>query len=256
MTNPITGARYFLRGLCLLNRPRVRRYVIIPLLINITLFVIGLIVATRYFNIFVDWAMGELPAWLTWLSWILWPIFTLLCFLVVFFSFSIVANLIGAPFNGFLAQAVEIHITGNKPCGTDRGLLAEIRIALTNELKKILYYLLWAVPLAIISLIFAFIMPLFSPVTPFIWLLFGAWIMSIEYADYPMGNHGISFVEIRRKLSQKRLLTLGYGGTTLLATLIPVFNFLVMPAAVAGATAMWVEEYLKQDSKTSLPEAH
>ena len=49
--------------------------------------------------------------------------------------------------------------------------------------------------------------------------------------------------EILAHLREKRLLALGFGAATLLMTLIPFVNFLVMPAAVAGATAMWVHEW-------------
>ena len=38
------------------------------------------------------------------------------------------------------------------------------------------------------------------------------------------------------------MLSLGFGGAVMLATLIPLFNFLVMPVAVAGATALRVEQ--------------
>ena len=35
ISNPVTGAGYFFRGLSLINKPGVRRFVIVPLLINI-----------------------------------------------------------------------------------------------------------------------------------------------------------------------------------------------------------------------------
>ena len=37
------------------------------------------------------------------------------------------------------------------------------------------------------------------------------------------------------------LLALGFGGAVMVATAIPLVNFLVIPAAVAGATVLWVE---------------
>jgi CysZ protein len=38
------------------------------------------------------------------------------------------------------------------------------------------------------------------------------------------------------------MLSLGFGGAVMLATLIPLFNFLVMPVSVAAATALRVEQ--------------
>ena len=49
-------------------------------------------------------------------------------------------------------------------------------------------------------------------------------------------DHGIGFAEQRRRLAAQRINTLSFGAATLVATLIPGINFLVMPAAVAGAT--------------------
>ena len=57
-----------------------------------------------------------------------------------------------------------------------------------------------------------------------------------------MANHLLHFSEQRRRLRQRRLLSLGFGGSSLLMTMIPLLNFLAMPASVAGATAMWVAE--------------
>ncbi len=234
--NPALGASYFVRGLKLITRPRVRRFVVIPLLIN-TLIFGGLIwLASDYFGQFIDWMTPTLPDWLMWLTWLLWVVFGLMAIIVIFFTFSILANLVGAPFNGYLAAAVERHLTGREPPGSDRPFLQEVTLALLGELKKIGYFILWAIPLFILNFV-----PVINLAAPFLWALFGAWMLSLEYLDYPLGNHGLTFPEIRRRLREQRFLSLGFGGAVMLATLIPVFNFLIMPVAVAGATALRVE---------------
>ena len=112
ISNPVTGAGYFFRGLSLLNKPGVRRFVIIPLLINILIFA-GLIwLSADKFGGFIDWMTPTLPDWLLWLTWLLWLIFGLVAFIVLFFGFSILANLIGAPFNSYLSAAIEKYLTG------------------------------------------------------------------------------------------------------------------------------------------------
>ena len=58
-----------------------------------------------------------------------------------------------------------------------------------------------------------------------------------------MDNNQISFAQMRKLLGQKRLSALSFGTVTMLFTMVPVLNFLAMPAAVAGATLFWVEEY-------------
>jgi CysZ protein len=235
---PLIGAAGLLRGAKLLNTPGLRRFVIIPVTINVLVFALSIGVLLQQFTPLVEKWVGYLPAWLEWLEWLFWLFFALAAILVVFYTFSILANLIAAPFNGLLAEAVEKHLTG-KPLpggGSLLGALREAPSAIFDELRKIGYFLLRAVPLLIL-----FWIPLLNLAAPVLWALFSAWMMAVEYGDYPMGNHNIRFAEQRRRLGQKRMLSLGFGGATLLATMIPLVNFLVMPAAVAGATALWVE---------------
>ena len=77
---------------------------------------------------------------------------------------------------------------------------------------------------------------------PCIWGLFSAWMLAVEYIDYPMANHLLHFSKQRQLLRQRRMLSYGFGGSSLLMTMIPFVNFLAMPVSVAGATAMWVGE--------------
>jgi len=238
MTNPITGANYFLRGLSLIRQPGVKRFVIIPLLINALIFTLLLWFISAYIGEFIDWLTPSLPDWLAWLSWLIWLLFAVSGGIILFFTFTILANLVGAPFNSYLSAAVEKHLTGQRPAAGNRPLSEEIVYALGGELRKLLYFLMWGVPLLIASMI-----PALNLIAPVLWAFFGAWMLAIEYADYPLGNCGLAFPEIRKKLSQKKFLSLGFGGAVMLGTMIPLFNFLVMPVAVAGATAMRVEQF-------------
>ena len=57
-----------------------------------------------------------LPIWLEWLSFLVWPIFIIASLLLVFFSFSVIANFLAAPFNSLLAETTEQYLTGkNNP---------------------------------------------------------------------------------------------------------------------------------------------
>lgn len=242
-TNPVSGAGYFLRGLQLINQPGVKRYVIIPFLINIVIFTLLFGLLSGYFGDFIDSIMPNLPDWLAWLTWLIWLLFAISAGIILFFGFTIVANLVGAPFNGYLAAAVEKKITGQAPADSGRSFPQEAIFAVVNELGKLLYYVAWAIPLLILTII-----PVVNLIAPVLWLLFGMWMLVLEYGDYPMSNHGLSFKQVRSKLAEKRFLALGFGGAVMLGTMIPLFNFLVMPVAVAGATVMRVEQYELSDS--------
>ncbi len=242
ISNPITGAIYFLDGLSLIKTKGIRRYVLIPLLINILIFSAGLWFAISQFDIFIEWALSELPGWLSWLEWILWPLFALTFYGVVFYGFSIIANIIAAPFNGPLAAAVERNISNPDHTSLQKAFTQEIKDSILNELVKLKHSLYLMMPLIFLSLL-SFAFPLISPLVAVLWMVYTVWVLTLEYADFPMANHSITFPAIREKLASKRLLSLGFGGMVLLGTMIPFVNFLVMPVAVAGATKMYVSEF-------------
>jgi len=106
-----------------------------------------------------------------------------------------------------------------------------------NELKKIIYFVAWAIPFLVL-----FLIPVLNLAAPFLWIFFTAWMLAMQYADYPMANYKIRLKEVRQRLGEKRITSLGFGGMTMLVTMIPIGNFIVMPAAVAGATIYWVEK--------------
>jgi CysZ protein len=234
---PFTGAAALLQGLSLLNTPGLRRFVAIPLLVNVLLFIGSIYVLAGQFSVLVTEWLTYLPEWLLWLEWFFWIVFALTALLLVFYTFSILANIIASPFNSLLAEAVEKHLTG-QPLPSNGSFIEALKqapAAMLDELRKLGYMALLAIPILILSFFLA-------PVAPFLWALFGAWMLALEYGDYPMGNHNIRFGEQRAKLRDNKLLSLGFGGATLLGTMIPLVNFLVMPAAVAGATKLWVTQ--------------
>lgn len=235
--NPVSGALYLLRGLRLVTRKGVKRYVALPLLINILVFAGAIWWAFGQVEALQAWLTAQLPGWLEWLTWLLWPVFVLTAGLVLFFGFAVLASFIAAPFNGFLAEAVERELRGREPEGSGRSLAGEVVAAIGGELRKLLYYLKWALPLLVLTVI-----PGLNILAPVAWALFSAWMLAVEYGDYPMGNHGLTFPGQRRLLARRRLLALGFGGATAAALVVPVVNFLIIPVAVAGATALYVEQ--------------
>jgi CysZ protein len=230
------GFNFLLSGFKLILKPGVRVHVLIPLLINSLLFAGAIIYGANTLNDLINSLLAQWQ-WLEWLTWLLWPIFAIVALAIVFFCFSIIANLIGAPFNGFLSAAVERYLIGNEMETENNQALAKVVIlAIKSEFQKFLYFIIRAIPLLIL-----FIIPVVNVAAPFIWFLFTAWMLAIEYGDYPMGNHDIDFKQQREKLRLNRQLAFGFGSGVLLLTMIPVVNFLAMPVAVAGATRLFVE---------------
>ncbi|HSO82759.1 sulfate transporter CysZ [Thiocapsa sp.] len=235
-TNPLSGAGYLLQGIRLIARPGLRRFVVIPLTVNILIFSAAIALGVRLFEQFLATLDARLPSWLGWLDWILWPLFVLVLLVVVFNLFALAANLIASPFNSLLAEKVEQMLTG-RPLdqgSTFASVIAESLPTLIDEIKKLLYATILAIP---------FLLLLFVPVVgQILWFLYIAWVLAVQYSDYPMGNHGMKFREMRRRLGRQRGMSLGFGASAALLSMVPVVNFILMPSAVAGATAMWVRE--------------
>ncbi|HDS1683751.1 TPA: sulfate transporter CysZ [Pseudomonas putida] len=235
----LSGPQYLREGLKLVLSPNLRMFVLLPLAINLLLFGGLIYFAGHEFSLWLDALMPTLPSWLSFLSYILWPLFVALLVLMVFFTFTLVANVIAAPFNGFLAEKVEVVVRGEDPFPAFSWgeLMAMVPRTFGREMRKLGYFLPRAIGLFILSLI-----PGVNVVAAPLWLIFGVWMMAIQYIDYPADNNKMSWQDMLAWLRSKRWQSLGFGGITYLALLIPGVNVLMMPAAVAGATLFWVRE--------------
>ena len=230
------GLTYFFSGFKLIFYCGIKRFVLIPLIINISIFAFGFWFGMAWFDRFLE---KMLPTWLSWAEFILWPIFALSYFLIVFYLFALLANIIAAPFNGLLAEKVERRLRGNtaqQNQSTIKQLLKDLPRTVGSEINKLFYFLLRSIPLLVL-----FLIPGVNVVAPIAWFLFSAWMLSLEYLDYPLGNHGVLFKQTRELAKQNRARCLSFGAIVSAFTMIPVLNFIVMPVAVAGATALYVD---------------
>lgn len=245
--NPVTGMKSLFSGLALINKPGIRSFVLIPLLINIAIFIIALAVGIHYFSFFMDKFLDFSGLWdwvaaiLNLFKPILWMLFFIIYLVFVFYTFSIIANIIASPFNSLLAEATEKYLIG-KPeldeSNSIKKILGIIVSSIVQEIQKLIYFILRAIPLLIL-----FIIPFTMPIAPFLWFIFTAWMMTLQYMDYPFANHDIAFKHQIIQQKQKRWFSLGFGSTILVITMIPIINFIVMPLAVISATKVWVNNY-------------
>jgi len=222
--NPIVAVGYFLQGLKLLASPELRSFLIIPVLINLALYSVALVLGYYYMN---DLVNSFIPTWLQWLDWILWPLFFICFFIAGFFTFTVMANIIAAPFYGKLAAKTLAVITG-QAAATAEQPIAKVMAA---EFKRVVYLATRAVPLLVL-----FVIPGLNVMAPFLWALFGAWGMALEYMAYPLENEGVLFSEQKQFAKEIRLGALSFGGLTMVGLTLPVLNIVVAPAAVIGAT--------------------
>ncbi|WED21020.1 sulfate transporter CysZ [Vibrio sp. JC009] len=235
-----SGFGYFIQGFSIAMTPGIRRFVFFPLLANILLLGGAMFYLFSNLNEWINAWIGYMPDWLSWLTYILWPVLTITILGTFSYFFSTIANFIAAPFNGLLAEKVEEKLCGKLDSNTSVfELLKDTPRILLREWQKLMYFAPKAIGLFVLLLIPA----LGQTVGPFLWFIFSAWILAIQYCDYPFDNHKVPFRAMRDDLKGKQGKAYGFGVMVALFTAIPILNLIVMPVAVCGATAMWVEEF-------------
>jgi len=230
----VHGAGHLLAGFQTIARPGMRRYAAAPVLVSLLVFIALAALLGWGFDTWMAWL---LPSGWDWLEWLLWPLFALAIGLVWVFTFIHLTNLVGAPFNDLLAERVLAEIGGTPPPELSWSqLVREGGRAMANTVAVLAYSLRWALPLLLLTFI-----PGLNLLAPLLWAVFNAWLLALEYADYPLGAQGHTFPAQRARLAERRPAALGFGLAALVATSIPIVNLAAMPAAVVGATRLFAE---------------
>ncbi|SHI16033.1 sulfate transporter CysZ [Ferrimonas marina] len=232
-----SGVEYFLQGFELIRRPGLRRFVVLPLTVNLLLFSTAFYFLFQRMQVWIGQLMDWLPDFLSWLDFLLWPLAVISVLLTASFTFSAIMNFIAAPFNGLLAEQVEKSLTG-KPMDTGGvlDLVKDTPRLIGREWTKLWYYL----PRALVFLIILLFVPGIGPI---LWFGFTAWMMAIQYLDYPFDNHKVPFDRMRGALQMQRWRSFSFGAAAAIMAMIPLVNLVLMPVAICGATALWVDQY-------------
>ena len=76
MNDFILGMRYIFRGLKLLAQPGIRRFVVIPLIVNTLLFTGVIVYGAELISDLIR-HLSQQWSWLQWIGWLLWPLFVI-----------------------------------------------------------------------------------------------------------------------------------------------------------------------------------
>lgn len=242
---------YLGTGLKLALSKECRLFVIIPIIINFFVLALGGYAVFYGISAFLQHYLDMLPEWLTFLSYIIWFFLVLTIGFVFCYIFSTVATIIASPFYGILAEKAEGLIRGAPfAAGADDSLAAilkDVPRIIKRELQKMAYYL----PRVLGCLIISFI-PVVNVIAPLLWFLLAAWMMCIQYVDYPYDNHKISFADMKKDLKQQRLASFAMGAVISLAMTVPILNLVIPPAAVCAGTKYYVELQKRYTLDTAL----
>jgi CysZ protein len=230
----ISVVAYLFKGLKLLTTPALRSFVLIPIAINVVLYSVALFLGYWYLD---SWITQAIPDSLHWLTWLIYPLFFISFCLVGFFTFSLLANLIAAPFYAKLAAKTLVVIDAPQLSTFEPSAIQVWKA----ELNRLRYSLTRTLPLLIL-----FLIPIVNLVAPLLWLGFSAWCVALEYFAFPLENRGVLFLEQKAQLSKMKFSALSFGGLVTLAQSLPVINIVIAPVAIIAAT-LYTQDKLQQN---------
>ena len=236
--NNLSGAQYFFTGITDCFSSRYRKYLILPILVDIILWVFLWSVGYHYFSHFIVWINNFLPSWLQWLDFLFWVSYFLAFVILGGYLFTIMATIILAPFLSFLAESVQRDYSDKNIIEIPWSKCVQVIIKSVFRQLRILSY---SLPRIIILGILFFI-PVVNIITGILWFLFGAWIHALEYLDFASEQNNQSFSDQLKFMRKNRFDVLIFGCVLMLFTMIPILNILVAPAATIGATKLFLDK--------------
>ncbi len=227
----VAGARCLWQGLVLLTRPGLRRWAVMPVLISALLF--GLL-AVGLGNELLALLAPDADESLVWLRWLIWLGLGIAGLIACGFLLTLLAGIIAAPFLSQLTAAVAHELDPTTLEAPQAGGWRSLGQGLAGEWRKLKYMLLLLVLPVLVMLV-----PGLNLLAPLCWFVVGAWLLAVEFVDYPCAHRGQHFPGVLQVVRLHRRLAFGFGGGVTLLSALPVLNCLLLPAAVAGACVLY-----------------
>ncbi len=221
----------------ILRNPVLHKYVVFPLIINIVVFV-GIVYWG--FDVF-EQLMGQyFSAQDVWywqiVAVVVKIVATLVSTVVVFFTFTVVGNLIAAPFNDLLSERTEQLITGrlnDEPFSLSQ-IGKDLWRVMKDEFRKMAIF----VTLMVILLAINFLPGIGSIIYAVCSIILTVFFLIVEYTGYVFSRKHLGFAEQRRFIADNRMGTLGFGLAVMCMLFIPFVQLLTIPLAVVAATQL------------------
>ena len=221
--------------------PRLLPYILIPFVINVAVFSGAVYLGLDFFSTTVQDFLpgGEAWYWVL-LYWLVWIVAVLVTALLVFFTFTVVGNLIASPFNDLLSERTEEVLSGrthNEAFSLGQFLHDAWRTVLM-EGRKMLIFVLAMVIILPLNLLPGIGQGLYTVLAVSLTLFF----LCFEYLGFVMVRKRQFFRQQKRYILARKCLMLGFSCGVVVLLAIPFFQMLCIPLAVIGMTRLWCEE--------------
>ena len=249
---PLKGARHVY-----LQHPNLVRYWIWPVMIMMTVVggVLGAGWALRETLLDLIWPDPVGEGFWTELLHVLHAVVGLLVAVLLWVVGLVVslafASIIAAPFNDLLSEAVEKIVAGNEgpPFSVAELVRGALRSLLLESAKLALFVLVMG-PLFVAS----FAIPVAGQaIYTVVGFFFAAFYFGIDYVDWPASRRGHG-TRWRFRFAMRNLMPmLGFGVGVWVLLFVPVLNLLLMPAAVAGGTQLFLDLAAAEEGLARVP---
>ena len=224
------GLTFFKDGVLGAFRRPTLDYLLIPALVSLVIVGGGLYLAVGYIET-LSASIRSLSWWPEFLSFIVDPLLYLVGILAAAWFFSFIAVIIGSPFYGYLSSRIDPPTIDSPTKVARRAFSQELLASIKREWTKQKYVL----P-RLVGIFFIGFVPVVNLLAPIIWLVYGGWLMAVQFSDYRFENHGSDFPEALEKLRTNRSASIGLGVGITLGMSVPLLNFVMAPLAVVAAT--------------------
>ena len=223
------------------NNPRLIQYILIPFLINAIVFSGAVYLGLDFFGGTVVEYIPQGEAWY-WaaLYWLLWVVAVLLTAILVFFSFTVVGNLLASPFNDLLSERTEEVLSGavnDEPFSLGRFFRDALQTILM-EAKKMWVFVVVMVFILPLNLLPGIGNSIYTLLAVSLTLFF----LCFEYLGFVLVRKQQFFREQKAYIFSRKFLMLGFSCGVMSLLAIPFFQLFCIPLAVIGATRIWCEE--------------
>lgn len=218
-------------------------FVVVPALINVVLFALSAYLLLSNAGDIVDW-LWEKPVvdgLLSYLLIVLWYFVYALCVLAaVVLSYVVVlvvGGIVASPFHDFLSEHTERILRGVEELPSpDDSIVGDLLRSIGSSAFIALLYAMLMVPILLLN----FIPGIGNVASTVLSASVSAFFVALEYTDPTLQRHEVT---LRDKLSliwDNLPLTGSFGLGTSLLLWVPLMNFLCMPIAVIGGTALGI----------------
>ena len=218
-------------------------FVIVPALINLVLFSISAYLMVTHAGSLLDWlwtkpVVDGIVGYLLVALWYVAYVITLaLAIVVAYVVVLVVGGVLASPFHDFLSEHTERILRGvDELADSDESMVAGlIRSAISSGFIGLTYATIMA-PIILLNLI-----PIAGSIaSTILGTCVSAFFLALEYTDPTLERHHVRLKDKFGLIWQNLSLTGSFGLGCALLLWVPLLNFLCMPIAVIGGTAMGI----------------